>query len=273
MPDFIVRKSIYSSERRRFSNAQPVGYVEAKEKLFSQSVVIDCGANIGIVSEDLALREAKVFSFEPNPFAYNELQKISKKYNCITAINAAVVGASKDGWRKLFFHKNSSYHPLATSTSSSLDGAKKNIDPGAFQNVMCINISKFIASLQCDIDILKMDVEGLELELLEDLSGHEVKDSDWLSFEAAQTCLSSIFKEIGKGYVPALVANYQNVMNDFQDWETDIDGARWKQRSFPYQAKCLRWINEEFNQLCERDQKIVRSFLSKTGCAALILDN
>ncbi len=111
------------------------------------------------------------------------------------------------------------------------------------------------------------------LELLEDLSGLEVKDSDWLSFEAAQTCLSSIFKEIGKGYVPALVANYQNVMNDFQDWETEIDGARWKQRSFPYQAKCLRWINEEFNQLCERDQENVRSFLSKTGCAALILDN
>ena len=109
------------------------------------------------------------------------------------------------------------------------------------------------------------------VDLMEDLSGLETDESDWITFENAKESLGELFEEIGRVYVPALLANKRAVVDEIEIWETQIDGVRWKQKKFPYQAKCLTWINEEFNQLGEDDQHKVRSFLSKVGCAKLIL--
>ena len=53
-------------------------------------------------------------------------------------------------------------------------------------------------------------------------------------------------------------------------WEIEIDGSLWKQRAFPYQAKCLKWIKEEFAALNENDQSRVKTFLDGTGCEILL---
>ena len=109
------------------------------------------------------------------------------------------------------------------------------------------------------------------LDLMEDMSGLEPKDSDWISFVEVQNTLSDIFKEIGRVYLPALLANAQAVANKEQTWTTQIDGAQWEQRSFPYQAKCLNWINEEFHNLNKHAQQQIMNFFKKTGCEELII--
>ncbi len=109
------------------------------------------------------------------------------------------------------------------------------------------------------------------LDLMEDMSGLEPKDSDWISFVEVQNSLSDIFKEIGRVYLPALLANAQAVANKEQTWTTQIDGAKWEQRSFPYQAKCLNWINEEFHNLNKNAQQQIMNFFKKTGCEELII--
>ena len=38
-----------------------------------------------------------------------------------------------------------------------------------------------------------------------------------------------------------------------------------------YQAKCLQWINDEFNALNNDDQNQIMVFLKKTGCQDLIV--
>ena len=106
---------------------------------------------------------------------------------------------------------------------------------------------------------------------MEDMSGLEPKDSDWISFIEVQNNLSDIFKEIGRVYLPALLANAQAVANKEQTWTTQIDGAKWEQRSFPYQAKCLNWINEEFHNLNKNAQQQIMNFFNKTGCEGLII--
>ena len=77
-------------------------------------------------------------------------------------------------------------------------------------------------------------------------------------------------KEFGRMYVPALLANANAIMEGDETWETEIDGSVWTQKAFPYQAKCLKWIKEEFNILSEKDKARVMTFLKGTGCEIIL---
>ena len=46
----------------------------------------------------------------------------------------------------------------------------------------------------------------------------------------------------------------------------------WEQKTFPYQAKCLEWIRDEFNKLEQDDKTKVFNFLTETGCEKLLID-
>ncbi|GIT33588.1 MAG: glutathione S-transferase [Gammaproteobacteria bacterium] len=83
---------------------------------------------------------------------------------------------------------------------------------------------------------------------VEDLSGLEPKESDWIESDQIPETLSEIFKEVGRTYAPFLLANAEAVDAGKEEWEAEIDGKLWKQMSFVYQAKCLTWIREEFGK-------------------------
>ena len=108
------------------------------------------------------------------------------------------------------------------------------------------------------------------LDVMVDLSGHDVDSSQWISLEDSPDSLKAIMKEFGRVYVPALLENAKAIMEGQDTWETDIDGSIWKQKAFPYQAKCLKWIKEEFDSLSEDDQSRVREFLDGTGCEVIL---
>ena len=109
------------------------------------------------------------------------------------------------------------------------------------------------------------------IDQMEDMSGIDVHQEDWINFEDVENNLSGLFQEIGKVYIPALLANANAIDAKEKIWKTNIDGTEWEQQSFPYQAKCLKWINDEFSALNEDDQKQITSFLEKTGCENLIV--
>jgi len=54
--------------------------------------------------------------------------------------------------------------------------------------------------------------------------------------------------------------------------ETTIDGQRWMQPAFPYQAICLQWINTEGQELDDAAQAQIDDVLSETGCDTLIIN-
>ena len=107
-------------------------------------------------------------------------------------------------------------------------------------------------------------------DVMADLSGHDVDNSNWTPLEESPASLKEIMKEFGIMYVPALLANANAIMQGEETWEAEIDGSVWKQRAFPYQAKCLKWIKEEFDALNENDQSRVKTFLDGTGCEILL---
>ena len=105
---------------------------------------------------------------------------------------------------------------------------------------------------------------------VEDLSGLEPKESDWIESDQIPETLSEIFKEVGRTYAPFLLANAEAVDAGKEEWEAEIDGKLWKQMSFVYQAKCLTWIREEFRKLNGKEKTKVLQLLEGSGCEVLI---
>ena len=108
------------------------------------------------------------------------------------------------------------------------------------------------------------------VDILEDLSGHDEENTSWTSLEESPDTLKNILKEVGKMYVPALLANADALIKGAEIWEAEIDGAMWKQKTFNYQGKCLAWIKEEFDALNKDDKLRVKEYLQGTGCEILL---
>ena len=105
--------------------------------------------------------------------------------------------------------------------------------------------------------------------VVEDLSGLECREEHWTVLSDSSDSLKALFGEVGKVYVPALLANAKAVENGDAKVLTEIDGKEWEQEPFPYQAKCLQWIRQEFVRLEEREREEVLAFLDGTDCHRL----
>ena len=74
-------------------------------------------------------------------------------------------------------------------------------------------------------------------------------------------------------YVPTMIANKKAIDEGSDEWEIDLDKGKWKQKSFPYQAKCLAWIKEEYEKLDTNKKDEVFSFLQLNHCESLVTSN
>lgn len=108
------------------------------------------------------------------------------------------------------------------------------------------------------------------IDRVEDLSGLSPADADWLPRTAAAERVRPLLMEIGRVYAPFLLANAQAVMAGAPSFDAVIDGRPWTQPTFPYQAKCLKWIRDAFTALNAQDQSEIRNLLAGTGCDALL---
>ncbi len=108
-------------------------------------------------------------------------------------------------------------------------------------------------------------------DLVDDLSGVQPKTSDWIAASSINESLADLLTEIGRVYAPALLANAKAIQSGHTQMQATIDGRPWEQPAFPYQAKCLQWINEAYRKLDARARGQVDAVLAGTGCDALIL--
>ncbi|MEL7547317.1 MAG: glutathione S-transferase N-terminal domain-containing protein [Pseudomonadota bacterium] len=106
-------------------------------------------------------------------------------------------------------------------------------------------------------------------EKCEDLSGLEVSDADWVDLAEPPETLHALFEEIGRVYAPFLLANAAAVDAGADQVRCEIDGQPWEQTPFVYQAKCLRWLREDYAALTAEDRQRVDRVLNGTGCDAL----
>ncbi len=107
--------------------------------------------------------------------------------------------------------------------------------------------------------------------VVEDLSGLEPTTADWYDRDALPTTLNELLAEIGRVYVPALLANSAAVEEGAASVATQIDGRAWVQAPFPYQAKCLQWLRQQYVKLEGEDREFIDSLLAGTGIEELFV--
>jgi hypothetical protein len=98
--------------------------------------------------------------------------------------------------------------------------------------------------------------------VVEDLSG--VPDG------AAFAPLKDLLVEVGRGYVPVLLANERAIRNGSDAVETEVDGKPWRQNTFPYHLKCLEALRGNHKALAPSGQAAVNGWLNGTGVEALL---
>jgi len=135
--------------------------------LTAGDIAIDCGANVGKVTEKLCRNGATVYAFEPNPYAFEALQRRFAGRPNVRCIQAGVF--VRDETTRLYLHENSDQDELYWSTGSSLLAFKKNVRADKYVEVPVIDLCAFIRSLNARVRVLKMDVEGVECPILKKL--------------------------------------------------------------------------------------------------------
>jgi glutathione S-transferase len=105
-------------------------------------------------------------------------------------------------------------------------------------------------------------------ELMEDLSGLPVAndDSGWLdSSSAIPETLLALVQELARLYIPYLKLNADAVMSGAEMVDGEVDGRPYQQNPFPYQAKCLQWIGEQYAALSDSDKARLAELTAETG--------
>jgi len=107
------------------------------------------------------------------------------------------------------------------------------------------------------------------VDVVEDLSGLEPRDGEWVSRDAITPALRALFGEVGRVYAPFLLANADALAKRKERVECTIDGKPWVQQPFPYQGKCLQWLREGHAALASGDRAAADGVIAGTGCEAL----
>jgi glutathione S-transferase len=107
-------------------------------------------------------------------------------------------------------------------------------------------------------------------DVVDDLSGQACEEDGWMSVDVVRDALGPLLSEIGRVYVPALIANAKALQAGAENMQTTIDGKPWEQPTFPYQARCLAWIREEYQKLAAQDRVQVDQILAGTGCEEML---
>lgn len=107
---------------------------------------------------------------------------------------------------------------------------------------------------------------------MEDLSGLEPVDADWLGGDRLPDTLLSLLHEVGRLYVPLLLANARALQAGQAELQATIDGQPWTQQAFAYQGKCLAWLRRDHDALSVDDRERLARLWGGSGCDALFAE-
>lgn len=162
--------------RRNLRKAAAEGYLEGIcAMLRPGDLALDCGANMGVVTAQLAATGADVLAFEPDPYAFSQLQARFAAEPRVELVNAAL-GVS-EGTVLLHRAENFEDNPEGASVKSTILPGGRSIAREGGLEVRLADMPALIAELVAargEIAFVKMDIEGAELDILEALDRRDL---------------------------------------------------------------------------------------------------
>lgn len=164
------RGARYAEKYAHFmKNDAEADFARALTKL-SGTTCIDLGANVGRHTTVLAAHCARVLAFEPDPWTAARLRENVAHLDNVEVIEAAAGVA--EGTIPMYRAKAYEADPEKYSESTSAFAEKTNVDPGKRIDVRQVDFPAFLDALEGPIGVLKIDIEGAEVALLEALFDH-----------------------------------------------------------------------------------------------------
>ncbi len=185
------------------------------EEINEESICIDCGANVGNVTEIFASKGATVHAFEPNPAAFAEMEKRFKTNNKVKIYNKAV--STRRETLRLYMHHHHDKDEIFWSIGASTYKTKDDIDKESYVDVESIDILEFIREIGDPIDVLKIDVEGREYEILIRLIEEELHKR--IRHILVETHDKHIPEIVPQGRIVRKLIRDRNIENIDLDWE------------------------------------------------------
>lgn len=158
-------------EKRNLRKAEAEGFLDGVcAMLRPGDLAFDCGANQGVVTARLAATGAHVIAYEPDPWAFAQLSTRFADTANVTLVQAAL--AREAGTVTLHRAGNFDDNPSGASVKSTILDGGRSVDDSTGIDVPCLAFSAEIAGRlgdRAEVCFVKMDIEGAELEILEDL--------------------------------------------------------------------------------------------------------
>ncbi len=108
------------------------------------------------------------------------------------------------------------------------------------------------------------------VSLTEDLSGLEPEPRHWLPTADAPSTLWALLREMGRTYVPVMLANAAAWRASESTVNCMVEDKTWRQTTFPYQTHCVDRIRAEYEALDSKVRSKIDALLAGTGCEALV---
>ena len=109
------------------------------------------------------------------------------------------------------------------------------------------------------------------IQRMDDLGWWAVADDDgWSDVDGLSPAVQQLVREAGSTYAPFMLANAEAIAAGADEVVCEILGFEYRQAPFKYQAKCLTWLREAYQQLDDRSRSVVATLLAGTGCDRLV---
>ncbi|MAV39636.1 MAG: hypothetical protein CML12_03550 [Puniceicoccaceae bacterium] len=163
----ILKNKLYikkrKKEKRRDKKSINQLIIDILSKSEKDNVIYDLGANIGNYSLFFAESDSEVRCYEPDLENYEILNFRSRNKKNIQTYNLAC--GTKNQSLKLYKEKRDIFNFSTEGYSINTQGT--NIDSENFQIIQCIDFCDELKSCTKKISLIKMDIEGAELEIIE----------------------------------------------------------------------------------------------------------
>ena len=155
--------------RRQLDRGTAIAAFEtALAMLAPDGVCIDLGANVGTVTERLVERAGHVHAFEPDPWSFGELSRRVGERPNVTLHNVAI--GTHDGTMRMLRDPGFAGDPSVRShgTSAFPSVLWQQGEAETFE-VPVVDIRRVLRGLGRPVAIMKVDIEGAEVDLIETL--------------------------------------------------------------------------------------------------------